>query len=46
MCVYQTWQEPRRTAPKMTAVIMEMGTLAYVKDKIIYVLQHRRLPLA
>ena len=22
------------------------GTLAYVKDKIIYVLQHRRLPLA
>lgn len=37
MCVCQTWQEPRRTAPKLTAVIIEMGTSANFKAKISYV---------
>ena len=45
MCVSQTWQEPRRTAPKFKAVTIEMGNSAYVKANISYVLQQRRIIL-
>ena len=45
MCVSQTWQEPRRTAPKFTAVTIEMGNSAYVKANISYVPQQRRIIL-